>query len=279
MRSMKRTTRFIRSILDTGVATPVSAAPLSFAPLALTYSGNSLVALGRPDSMNTQLYSFPAPAGTPVGIGTGLGIGRANSAGLAQDPSTGTLYGLIPNNAAEAVLYQIDPVTGLATAVPSTVPNPYADGLAFNTSGQGVAADSLDPLGNGHYSRFDVDPITGAVTNPALIDIDPNGDGYYGYANLAFDSAGRLWLLTSFGALYQLDPTEPGGVTSPIFLTDANGTPLDSGEWRGLAIEPAFLNVPEPSSLLVCGCVSLLGSVCYRRVRRAPPEYGTVSLK
>jgi hypothetical protein len=271
----ERTNSVYQIDLSTGVTTPVSGTPLGFAPLALTYSGDGLVALGRPSgSNNTQLYSFSSPGGTYTPIGTGLGIvGRANAAGLGYDPSTGALFALIPNRFDEAVLYQINPTTGLATRVtPLTTQNPYADGLAFDSSGRGVAADAIDPSGIG-YNRYDVNASDGALTNPSPIDINPDPSGTnFGFANLAFDSTGQLWLLSSSGALFRVDPSLPGGVTAPVFLTDANGNRLNGGEWRGLAIptpvSAASTPTPEPSSLLVWGIATLVGSRLHRRLWR-----------
>lgn len=257
--------------LATGIATPVSTAPLPFTAVGLTSVGSNLAVVGRPTASTTQLYNLATPGGTPVPVGTGLGVGRANAAGLAYDPSTGTLYALIPNVAGEAVLFSIDPTTGQATPVSSGAGNPYADGLAFDSAGRGVAADALDPFGTGVFNLYDVDPRTGLLSNPFPLDLDPNGDGLMGFASLVFDGD-DLYLLSSFGVIFRVDRSLPGGVSGPIFIRDSEGNRLDQGEWRGLAIPgqvpPAVEAVPEPSSLAVCVLLSAVGGVAAGRVRR-----------
>jgi hypothetical protein len=254
--------------LGTGVATPVSAT-LPFTPLSLAFT-DRLVAAGRPTSTETRLYSF-TQSGTQYthqSIGS-FGNGRASAAGLAFDQTTNTLYGLIPNIASQAALYRINTNTGAVTPITGANTNPYADGLAISSTGVGVATDALDPMGNGVYYQYGVNLANGTLNTPLPIDIDPNGDGYNGNSGLAYDGNGQLWLLSSYGAFYQLDPTLPGGVSGPMFVTDANGNELTSGSWHGLAfLRAPVAATPEPASVAVFGILAGLGSCSYLRTRR-----------
>jgi hypothetical protein len=151
-------------------------------------------AVGANDA-DTQLYSIdPATgAGTPIGD-----IGNAVT-GLAEDPTTGVLYGVTSNRAnAPKMLITINKSTGAGTVV-GPLGQIIAD-ISFNSSGQLYGwAEGPDRLAS-------IDKTTGAATPIGTTNYDTYGDGESfdkndvlfdmsqgDQADGAFPSAGALW--------------------------------------------------------------------------------------
>jgi hypothetical protein len=195
-----------------GLIAPASALALPAPTLLLTLGGNGK----GTESTQTNLYRVdPATGGvTSVGL-TGYAI-----TGLAQDPTTGILYGVSNNNSptAKLTLLTIDPATGAATPV-GPLGKTIAD-ISFNSLGGLYGwSESGDDLAS-------IDKATGAVT------IIPSELETYGSGN-AFDKNDNFWLFP------EGEGGESAGNEGGIFTVDlqtGSGTlhgklkPLDENE-------------------------------------------------
>jgi len=157
------------------LALPAFAAALPQPTLLMTTGGSG----NKKPTVASDLYSVdPATAATTSRGGTGYAI-----TGLAQDPTTGTLYGV--SNAkspiAPTTLLTIDPATGSATQV-GPLGLIIAD-ITFNSQGQLFGwSEENDQVAS-------IDKATGAAT-----EIGTNEVGTYGSGS-AFDLNDNYWLL------------------------------------------------------------------------------------
>lgn len=216
--------------------------------------------------------------------------------GLAQDPTTGTLWGLlrINNLGTTRQLVTINPSTGVATSVGNTGDNFAA--LAFNSSGTlfGLTGDGAAAPD----SLFTLNKSTGAPTFVmALSTTSDDGEvlAYNTAAGVLYRGSGRL-----AHAFERVDPVT--GTVTPVTLsgagftefralaerdansfylcdgslTDANlytlstdgtvalVTPLDHTFVKGMVLVP----VPEPGTLLAAGAAGLVAPGLLRRLKR-----------
>lgn len=235
-----------------------------FTPFALTFAGNQLYTLGFTTGTNLQLRNLtpmlssgPAPTTGVAVTGAGGRIG-----GLDYDPTTGQMYAVIPNIAGETQLFRLNPATGVATSAGSPTGQPYSDDLAVNQSGVAYTADALFWPG----TLYGIGLGNGSLT-PTVPDLGLLGDENSG---LAFDPAGNLWLLTTSGTLFRVNPITG---LSNLANTLATTNTLSTGSFYGFTVAPALgvTDTPEPSMLAVCGLLSVAAGMAARRRKRLDP--------
>jgi hypothetical protein len=177
-----------------------------------------------------------------------FGAERADVRGLAFSPS-GTLFALndiemlnsTPDN-----LYTINIQTGHATLVGNTGVGGLQS-LAFSPAGVLYGWD-LNGLG-----LVQINPVTGVAT-----DVNPSLNGFLDIQALTFGPDGTLY--GARNALYTIDPST--GVT----------TLVGSGGYSnvyGMAVGPASIPVPEPSSIVL---VAIGFTVAAGTARRHRPQ-------
>lgn len=253
---------------STGTPTPVGDSFNTFAngfgtfPVSLTSHAGNFLVLGRISNGN-RLYSMPTTGGAPSYVGP-LGVNSFFGGGLASNGSN--LYALLPNAGQEGALYSVDPTTGAATPIGDPTGNPFADGLAINSSGRMVATDGDASGSVGNGAVYDVDSTTGLLSFINSLDLG----GEFGDSSIAFDpdDENTIWmLLHDSGAYFSIDLTT--GTVSP--LSYLNGVPEyegNGGYWRGLAfLQPTA--TPEPATVILFGAVSGVGLLIRARRRKA----------
>jgi Calx-beta domain-containing protein len=159
------------------LALPAGASALPEPTLFETTGGTGESSKTAPAS---ELYKVNPATGATTSVGnTGYAI-----TGLAQDPTTGTLYAVSNNNSVTAplTLLTLNPANGAATPIGSLTGNRIAD-ISFNSQGQLFGWDETgDDLAS-------IDKGTGAVT------VIPSALGTYGSGN-SFDREDNLWLFS-----------------------------------------------------------------------------------
>jgi hypothetical protein len=213
---------------------------LAFAPITGVLYGSTGGVSG------TKLLTINPASGSVSVVGS-FNVGSATMTDIAFDQS-GNLFGIGSSGGAQ--LYSINIGTGQATVV-------GASGVAF-TEGGGLAVSSGGVFYGtpipGDYGTYD--PTTGAYTNitaPAT----PAGGG--SYAALAFDGA----------VLYgdNLLPGGGGGLTHLVTIDPTTGNVTDIGPSVTHLDAIAFQGVPEPGTIALLVCTSLI-SLFTIRIKR-----------
>jgi hypothetical protein len=160
----------------------------------------------------SELWRVDPNTGAATAVGnTGFAI-----TGLAQDPTTGILYGVSNNNSplAPRTLLAIDPATGAATQVGPLGDDRRIADISFNSNGElfGWWDEPEDNL-------VRIDKATGAVTKVGDAEISTYGSGS------AFDRNDTFWL---FGD-GEGDPTPPPGSGEYWTIDTATGVPTSRG--------------------------------------------------
>jgi hypothetical protein len=219
------------------------------------------------------------------------------SSGLARDPLSGALYGLLfLDGQAGRELVTIDPATGVATSVGDT--GAFFSALAFDAAGtlygvthdDSVAAEELytlslangfpsfvTALGNGGYGEaLGFDPADGLLyhasgypgDDPVFETLDP-GNGFLatGLA-LSGDPFDEVLALAPDGAggLYMTDYLGLGGVSN-LYAFDPGTASVTLIGGLGFSDARGLVLVPEPSTALLV-LVGLGGIATLRRARR-----------
>lgn len=176
------------------------------------------------NNATSQLYSIDPTtgAGTPIGD-----IGNAVT-GLAEDPTTGILYGVTSNNATDPrMLVTVNKATGAGTIV-GPLGAIIAD-ISFNSSGQLFGwSESVDGLAS-------IDKATGAATPVGATGLDTYGDGEsFDKNDVLYDmSNGDGTASFSSGALWTVDTS----TSVPTTVATLSGSPYPPG--TGAAIGAA----------------------------------------
>jgi len=212
----------LAALATVALALPAAAAALPAPTLLMATGGTGDSKVTAPAS---PLYSLdPATGATLATTGsTGYAI-----TGLAQDPTTGILYGVSNKKSpiAPLTLLTINPTTGAATQVGPLGPgeNRIAD-IAFNSAGQlygwdesGVQADVL----------ASIDKATGTVTQIGENELSTWGSG------LSFDPSDTLWFfgLGEEGPFFTVD-TATGKATErgKLVPLDDKKKPISAAAW------------------------------------------------
>jgi hypothetical protein len=157
--------------------------------------------------------------------------------GLALDPATGTLYGLLSvSGSSRSVLVVIDPATGTASLIGT--PSVELGSLAFDCEGQ------LFALGGSSAALYRVDPGTGAVT---LVTSLTSG-GIEGLAYNSYD--GLLYRAVDYDTVETID--------------------LDSLARTTVPVTPAFVYAPTAMTFLDANDVDMLVAALVYLQRLAP---------
>jgi len=142
------------------------------------------------------LYELDVATNTSTLLGNS-GVGAMYD--IALDPISGTLYG-VTGATGTSTLYSLDKTNGSATMIGST--GKFINGLTFDSSGT--------LFGSGGSSLFTVDLGSGAASTVGSTGFSSSGD-------IAFDSAGNLYLSASTGSgkqlLVSVDPISGAGTS------------------------------------------------------------------
>lgn len=214
-----------------------------FADLASV--GNALYLVGGRE--NPNLFRVDTRSGVATIVGS---HGLDELLGLAYDPSSATLYGVVLNYRVGGSLYSLDITSGLPTFIA-----PLAVGI------KGLTYDSINDRLVGMAGEagldgtfYDIDRTTGIQTNLGF-------GGFTSGSDIAFDASDGSYYEVTVGELYRRDGSTfarqvrgqvEGSMTALTFVT---GT-----------------QVPEPASwaLLLTGFACVGGAVrAQRRVRSA----------
>ncbi|MDQ3725855.1 MAG: hypothetical protein M3335_08225 [Actinomycetota bacterium] len=191
---------------------PAAASALPTPTLFLTTGGTGEGPGSSKVAPPSELWRIDPATGAATSAGnTGFAI-----TGLAQDPTTGILYGVsnIKSPIAPLTLLMLNPATGAATVVgPLGTERKIAD-ISFNSSGElfGWWDEPEDNL-------VRIDKATGAVTKIGDANISTYGSGS------AFDRNDTLWLLGDGEG----DPTPPAGSGEYWTIDTTTGVPTSRG--------------------------------------------------
>ena len=204
------------------------------------------------DCTANQFITIDSLTGAMTVVGP---TGVLNNAGLTFAPD-GTLY-MVGTPALDAILYTIDPATGLATEV-----GPFGSNLRFagavESIGEALYASASDPFEKPYKVLVSVDPETGAAVKigsfcpfekecpnmsgmafyPGAGDADRDGD---------VDEDDYLFFVKCFGSLDDPD-------TSPYcaFLDADDDNDIDCDDWE--AFIPNWTEDTDPPTLPKCDC-------------------------
>jgi hypothetical protein len=163
--------------------------------------GQSLILLAAKGRSQTtsNLYDIDPALASETSIGA---IGWALTA-IAQDPSTGTVYGATSNNSASDPhsLITIDPVTGAGTFIAGFANTQPMPGFAISSAG---VAYGVEATVTGNLFRLD-------LTDGSQTDM---GDGPGSASALAFDDSDVLWYVFD-GAVGTVNTAT--GTSTPIY--------------------------------------------------------------
>jgi hypothetical protein len=195
---LKRMPLLVSIAAAVALAVPAAASALPHVrvgpTLLMTTGGNG--SNNRTTAPPSDLWQVDPAAGAATSLGnTGFAI-----TGLAQDPTTGILYGVSSNNSpiAPRTLLTIDPATGSATQVGSLGVEVRVADISFDSIGRlfGWWDDAEDDL-------VSIDKTTGAATKVGDAGISTRGSGS------AFDKDDNYWLFGE-GEGEQSTPNEEG---------------------------------------------------------------------
>ena len=203
-----------------GIALTSTSFPPGVTLSGLCADGAALLSIdGLDDNISDRLFRI-APIS---GAGTILGNTLFNWSQRSCDvhlPSN-TLFAVTDTPGPTPRLFRIDRTTGVATLVATSAFVPGLDqvtALAISPSGMAYVSDLANT------SLFRMDLVTGALT--FVGDSGPIGVSD-GFADLAFDSMGRLWGVRNQGGLYRID-------TDTAVATKV----ANSARWSGIAFVP-----------------------------------------
>ena len=194
----------------------------------------TLYAVSGAGGTASNLYTVDASTGAFTLVGS---TGFNGLAGVAIDPTTGDLYGVVSdlNGTGITQLISIDPNTGAGTLI-GTTGHQISD-ISFNSSGDLYGWAESNNVGSGVDDDLVlIDTATGTTTKVGECSCNTGATG------LAFDSADNLFL-KSGNQLYQINSangtiiatTSLSGGTSPYFnlLTFDNSDALYTGSRSG----------------------------------------------
>lgn len=225
---------------DTGIrfVAGIATQPISGFLFGLTTSVSS-----PPNS----LVRFDVTNGNSTLVGS-TGLPLVVEGDLAFNPLNGFLYGLQDGgiSGTQRNFFRIDPISGNAMTIASLA-SPAADfsALVFNHTGTLFAIDSA---GTSNSLLQVMDPASGAIMSTLAMNVDLGsavGMAFHPITGVAYVSDGGL-IGASTGLLYTLDTLT--GILTPIGPT---GIP------EGIA-GLAFVSIPEPSSLALCGLCTVV---------------------
>lgn len=206
--------------LALGGASSASAAPPALPP------GGQLVSIScnTDDTPVATLAVVDAATGIATALGPTADPTFECGYSAAWDASTGTLYGVIYDDVATLVRWDVASQTLVSV------------GLVEDGIGAGVAVDSIaiDLDGNAYVvsgdTLFSIDLASGLATSLGVLAGDGLSDNAYGFS--VDPVTGDLYLLSEQGDLYELDPD----AVSTAYLASWTFSP-DQIFTRGLAID------------------------------------------
>jgi hypothetical protein len=211
-----------------------------------------LSAKGRSQT-TSNLYSVNEDASGETSIGA---IGFAMTS-LAQDPTTGILYGSTSTNSSAhpKSLVTVDPVTGAGTFIAAFSSGFAMPGLAIADDGTFYGVNTNNPGGGADFSSIDPSTAVESVIGSATIGNAGTG--------LAFDGDGVLWGM-DYADIGTID-LGTGVFTSVYAVTGLSGsailglTYLDGLLW---GLDPAASNTSSLFTVdLATGTISIIGTV------------------
>ena len=177
---------------------------------------------------------------TPIGP-AGAVAATVSTAGLANDPATDELYGVVSVGGTSSQIVRLDKATGVASVVGDTGVQ-YVVALGFDSAGNLWGVDGAEAAD--HLLR--IDPATGAATV-----IGPQGLGAYpSIGALDVGPSGTLWALPAVAGGFELlrIDAQTGAATSLGLIAGISGIGL-----TGLALQTSPLFAAPPSISLAAG--------------------------
>ena len=179
-----------------------------------------------------SLFSVNKTTGLATLIGSnGTGVGSNRMTSLAQDPTTGILYGIIGGSASMGgYLLKLNPATGIGSVVGTLMGSGFngspgvggADALAFTSTGILYSSGWSGGFSGGSFLRID-------KTNAQVLQANSIA-GYTEYTGLSFSPLnGSLWASrggNSPGRIHTVNPAN-GSIASTLILSDGNARITD----------------------------------------------------